>query len=121
MNFEQLVKLSEKNDVRIDDHKNFKTSLPYYYDSLRHAFEFYFNTFITNNTGYRFYAEGLYKRNVGIFKHQVLDTDNTMLAIISFERFFELFLKSLLSKVDKRLATILIDNNQRIQIMSQDW
>lgn len=104
MNFQQLMFLSEKNEVRIDNFRGHKSSVPYYYDSLRHAFDFYFNTFITNNSSYAFYAEGLYKKNVRIFKHQVLDQDNTVLTLIAFERFFELLLKELLGRVNKKLT-----------------
>jgi hypothetical protein len=104
MNIKQLKAISQKYDVRIDDHKGFKRSVPYYYDSLRHAFGYYFNTFISNNTGYSLYAEGLYKQNVSILKYQKLDEDNTLLTLIAFERFFELFIKDVLARVNKKLT-----------------
>ncbi|MDB5199172.1 MAG: hypothetical protein JWO92_1135 [Chitinophagaceae bacterium] len=103
MNAKQLMLLSENNEVRVDSFRNHRATIPYYYNSLRHAFSFYFNTFITNNTAYSFYAEGLYNKNVQIFKHQIMDHDNTLLSIISFQRFFELYIKDLLSKANKNL------------------
>jgi len=118
MTLEKLILLSEKYDVRVDTHKNYQTSIPYYYDSLRHAFGFYCNTFITNNSAYTFYAEGLHKRNISVLKHQFLDEDNTQQTIIAFERFFELFIKSLLSTTHSNLSLILCnsENNKRVSI-----
>lgn len=118
MNFKQLLALSDKNDVRVDNFRGYAKSIPYYYDSLRHAFSFYCNTFVTNNTSYAFYAEGLHKRNVRILKHQFLDEDNTVLTLIAFERFFELLLKDLLSRVNKKFVLVLTDTNNNGKLVS---
>ena len=111
MNEIELKNLAEKNEVRIDNHKNFKSTPPFYYDSLRHAFQFYFNTFRTHNASYESYAQGLFKRKVKILKWQYLDADNTVQSLIAFERFFELFIKDILSKVNPKLC--LVGGDQR--------
>lgn len=118
MNFKQLISLSDTNDVRIDNFRGYKQDRPHYYESLRHAFNFYFKTFITNNTHYSFYAEGLYKKNVRILKHQFLDQENTVLTIVAFERFFELFLKDLLGRVNKKMILVLSDTNNNGKLVS---
>ena len=104
MNFDKLRKLEERNEVGLNDYAGRKRTPPYYYDSLRHALGFYFNTFNTQNVSYDSYAEGLAGRDVSILKSQLLDADNTVLAIVAFERFFELFIKDLLRKTDRRLT-----------------
>ncbi len=114
-----LKKLSLVNEVRIDDFRGHKRTPPYHFDSLRHAFGYYFNTFITNNVSYEFYAEGLAGRNVSILKSQYLDEDNTVLTIIAFERFFELFIKDLLRKVHSKLILIPKGRLQTIDILNQ--
>jgi len=104
MDFEKLRDLSEQNDVMIGSHEGHHRTPPYYYDSLRHALGFYFNTFNTQNASYNFYAEGL-SRNPRIAKSRdFLDEDNTVLAIVAFERFFELFIKSVLTATDPKLG-----------------
>lgn len=117
MDFEKLRKLSERHEVRVDNYSGHKRTPPYYYDSLRHAFGAYFNTFHTQNATYDFYAQGLHGRDVKILKGQLLDEDNTVLAIIGFERFFELFLKDLLKKINKKLIYQAHDKNKRIQTL----
>ena len=103
MDFEKLRKLSERNEVHLGG-KGYKRTPPYYYDSLRHALGFYFNTFNTQNASYDSYAEGLSDGNVDILKRQLLDEDNTVLTIIAFERFFELFIKDLLRRTNIKLT-----------------
>lgn len=106
MNFEQLIKLAEQNDVQIDNHKGYKRTPPFYYDSLRHAIGFYFNTFNTLNTSYDFYSRGLSPKATQRYKRQFLDEENTALTIVSFERFFELFIKDLLFRTNHSLILI---------------
>jgi hypothetical protein len=103
MDFEKLKKLANRNEVPIDDFGGRKSSTPYYYDSLRHAFGFYFNTFNTKNAYYDSYALGLH-RDVRILQHQLLDKENTVLSLVTFERFFELFIKDLLRRTDRKLT-----------------
>jgi len=103
MNFDDFIRLSEQYDVRIDTHDNFSRNVPAYYDSLRHAFIHYFSTFITQNSSYNFYAEGLSRGNLEIFSRQILDESNTVLALVNFQRFFELYLKDKLASIDEKL------------------
>ena len=104
MDLETLRNLAEQNDVTIADHGNYRRVPPHYFDSLRNAFEFYFNTFNTQNASYNFYAEGLSMHPTRATKHDFLDEENTVLAIVAFERFFELFLKNLLWMTNENLA-----------------
>ena len=121
MNFDKLRRLAERNEVSLFDHGGRKRMPPYYYHSLRHALGFYFNTFNTQNSSYDTYAMGLSGRNVSILKSQLLDEENTVLAIIAFERFFELFLKDLLRKTDRRLTYShrLNGNNKTLDLINK--
>ena len=107
MDFIKLKNLADKNEVRIDNHKGHTSNPAYYYDSLRNAFGFYFNTFITKNASYESYitATSTDKRKaLKILESQFLDAENTVLSLVSFERFFELFLKDLLNKTNPKLS-----------------
>lgn len=103
MKYDTLRRLCERNEVRIDDHGGHTRTPPYYYDSLRHAFEAYFKTFQTKNAVYHWYAEGLTNRNIHTLRGQYLDEENTVLALVSFARFFELLLKDLLGRANRNL------------------
>lgn len=109
MTFDQLKKLCESNEIRVDNHSKCKRTPPYYYDSLRHALETYFKTFRTHNAVYDSYAEGMNGRNTKKLSVQLLDEDNTVLTLTSFERFFELFFKDLLGRVSPKLTHISKD------------
>jgi hypothetical protein len=121
MDFDKLRRLAEKNEVSLFDRAGRKRTPPYYYDSLRPALGFYFNTFNTINESYDSYAMGLAGRNVSILKSQLLDEDNTVQAIVSFERFFELFIKDLLKKTDRRLtyAHKGLRNNKALELINK--
>lgn len=102
-----LKSLAKLNEVRIDNYKRGRTVPSYFYTSLRNAFSFYFKTFITNNASYETYIFSTstnIKKSLQILERQFLDDENTTLCIISFERFFELFLKDLLSKTHIQLS-----------------
>jgi hypothetical protein len=106
MNFLQLKNLADKNEIRIDDHNGSKSSPDHYYESLRNAFGFYFNTFQKINSSYDFYINSTStakKEYLDILERQHLDIENSVLTIVSFERFFELFLKNLLKKTNRKL------------------
>jgi len=103
----KLKNLATRNEVRIDNHKEYKSQPQYFYESLRNAFGFYFNTFIIKNASYDFYANATSrdkKKSLKILEHQFLDEENTVLSIVSFERFFELFIKDLLKKTNLKLS-----------------
>ncbi|MGV3609432.1 MAG: hypothetical protein ACO1N0_00675 [Fluviicola sp.] len=104
MEINQLTKLAGTNEIRVSSRGQYKHKPEYYYDSLRHAFGYYFNTFQTSNATYDDYALGLtYEFNK---KDQIrfLDRDNTVLTIVAFERFFELFIKDLLRQTSPKLT-----------------
>lgn len=103
MNFDQLRDLAEKNEVSLKDHGGRKRTPPYYYDSLRQALGAYFNTFVTQNAKYNWYAEGLSATRKASPFAGYLDEDSTVISLTAFERFFELFLKDFLRKIDHRL------------------
>lgn len=104
MDIDTLRSLAEQNDVIIADHDSYRRVPPHYFDSLRNAFGFYFNTFNTQNASYNFYAEGLSAWPGRATKHDFLDEENTVLAIVAFERFFELYIKNLLWLTNQNLA-----------------
>lgn len=103
MDSSQLKNLAEKNEVRIDKHRE----PPYFYDSLRNAYYHYFKTFITKNSSYESYiiSSTTYNRKqLKALERQFLDEENTYLTIVLFQRFFELFLKDLLKKTNMKLV-----------------
>lgn len=107
MDAKKLKNIAEKNEVRIDDHKGHKSLPTYYYSSLRNALSFYFNTFQSKGDSYDFYISSTstnIKKNLRILEGQFLDEENTVLCIVAFERFFELFLKDLLKQTHTQLA-----------------
>lgn len=103
MDFIKLRRLSEKYEARIGSHRGHQRTPPHYFDSLRNAFGAYCNTFNTQNAMYDYYAQGLsrvrWKRQLSDY----LDEGNSILTIVAFERFFELFLKDILKKANKNL------------------
>lgn len=104
MNIDAVKKLYTSYEARIDNHGSYTRKPPYYYDSLRHAFQYYFNTFNTQNWHYEYYASRPIDLDNDRSPREYLDDENTILSIVSFQRFFELFLKSLLFRVDPRLT-----------------
>lgn len=102
-----MKNIAIKNEVRIDNHKGYSSNPPYFYDSLRNAFGFYFKTFITRNSSYDSYISSSAadkKKSLKILERQFLDEENTVLSIVSFERFFELFIKDLLKQTNLKLS-----------------
>lgn len=107
MDITKLKNIAQKNEVRIDNHKAHNSRPQFFYSSLRNAFGFYFKTFITNNTAYNAYISATStdkKKSLSILESQFLDEENTVLSIVSFERFFELFIKYLLKKTNPKLV-----------------
>ncbi len=104
MTKEKLIKLVDRNEVSLFDRGGRKTTPPYYYVSLRHALGFYFNTFITNNIWYDSYAFDASPLKTRGTLSNTVDEENSINAIIFFERFLELFLKDILKKVDRRFT-----------------
>lgn len=116
MTFEDLKKIGEINQVRIDSYENHLESPPYYFDSLRHGLGYYFNTFSTKNYHYDHYSLGLSSdskqtKTINTFPRAMLDEDNTVLSIVSLQRFFEIQIKQFLSDED---ATLIVKNGRPI-------
>jgi hypothetical protein len=123
----QLRNFFKDNETRIGEH--YKTSLPVYYDSLRHGFDFFFRTFRSKNYYYQDYAfstlhafyeetnEEAKKREAAFVSREFTDDDNTLLSLISFQRFFELFSKSVLESIDERLALKLSNSHDFINMV----
>jgi len=115
MDFKKLRNLADKNEVRIDNHRGHKRSPPHYY-LLQETFLFYFQTFISKNESYDFYASATStdkRKAMEILERQFLDIENTVFCLISFERFFELFIKDFLKETHIHLIHQL--NNRSYQ------
>lgn len=106
MNVEELKKLCEQNEVPLFNRGGRTRTPPFYFNSLRHALGFYFQTFHTTNHLYDFYAVNSVNRANQKNHTQYLDEDNTVQTIVAFERFFELYIKDILARVDRRLTYI---------------
>lgn len=111
MNLQQLQALSKQNEVRIGNFENETRAPDYCFDSLRQAFSFYFQTFITNNSGYHLYAQGPIGFEGNFIRRQFLNEETTIQGLISFHRFFELYLKNIVMKIDARLVLHAKDRN----------
>lgn len=103
MNFEKLIELSHDFGVSIANDDTFKMTPPYYYDSLRNAFQAFFKTFQSTNSMYQFYAEGLSRIESNKLSSLHVDTENISLCMVGLERFFELYLKDLMGTIEPRL------------------
>jgi hypothetical protein len=107
MKFADLKNLAEKNEVPVDNTKDRKRTPPHFFNSLRDAFASYFNTFRTNNSTYESYAMSTSttkKAQLKILESQFLDVENTVLSMVHFQRFFELFIKDLLYRTNPKLT-----------------
>jgi hypothetical protein len=78
MDIKALQAIAELNDVTVVDHDGHICTPPHYFDSLRHASSFYFNTVNSQNSSYKFYAGGLSRRTGFILPHNFLDEDDTV-------------------------------------------
>jgi hypothetical protein len=118
----------KSNETRIGEH--YTTSLPPYYDSLRHGLDFFFRTFRSKNYYYQDYAfsflhpfydetkEVAKKREADFVSREFTDDDNMLLSLVSFQRFFELFSKSVLESIDPRLALKISNSKDFITLIS---
>lgn len=103
MNFEKLKELSHDFEVSIANDATFKMTPPHYYDSLRNAFQAFFKTFQSTNSIYEYHAEGLSKIESKRLSGMHVDSENITIALIGFERFFELYIKDLMGAIEPRL------------------
>lgn len=118
----------KSNETRIGEH--YKTSLPPYYDSLRHGLDFFFRTFRSRNYYYQDYAfsflHPFYEETIGEAKkreadfvsREFTDDDNILLSLVSFQRFFELFSKSVLESIDARLVLKISNSKDFVNLIS---
>ncbi len=116
MKFTDLKNLAEKNEVPVDNTNDRKRTPPHYFESLRNAFASYFSTFRTNNSSYESYAMSISttkKAHLNILESQFLDVENTVLSMVHFERFFELFIKDLLYRTNPKLTHSEDKNHSR--------
>lgn len=107
MKFTDLKNLAERNEVKIDNTKDRKRTPPHYFESLRNAFAAYFHTFRTSNATLESYAMSTSttpKKQLTILESQHLDVEHTVLAMVNFERFFELYMKEILRSTHPRLV-----------------
>lgn len=89
------------NEVKIDE--DFTSSHPHYYSSLRNAFDCYFETFLDLKDSIRFLVDFNWKRKDIGFNFSI-SYDKIVTIILEFHRFFELFIKDLLNRVDPFLS-----------------
>lgn len=100
----KLLKFFNENETRIGEEKDFKTYPPvYYYTSLNNAYYHYFKTFQSHNYKYEgicdFQENDRYR-----LAFNFTDDYNTTFALLSFHRFFELYLKDALRMIHPVLS-----------------
>ena len=118
----------KRNETRIGEH--YTTSPPFYYDSLRHGLDFFFKTFRSKNHLYENYAfstqlqnhlqsiDEAKKKDAEYVSAHFTDDDNILLSLVSFQRFFELFTKSVLESIDERLLRKISNSKDFINLLT---
>lgn len=91
------------NEIRAG--KDFSITPPMYYRSLDLAFHSFFKTFRVNHDTYHFLTNFSIWNRESIATNFSMGTEHTIHCIFGFHRFFELFQKDLLKRIDPLLAT----------------
>lgn len=106
-----------EHDVRIG--KDFQTTPPIYYQSLKEGLYGYFNTILGVKNKYNLLLNDDVRSRQNI-AFNFNDSDSTVSCILGIHRFFELLLKDLLARVNPFLAVKLLENEkQQIAFLNQ--
>lgn len=92
-----IFEFSRKNEIRLGKGRDFTSSRPIYYVSLQYGIECYFHTIEKFKDTYHFLLDFDYRREDLAFNF--FDDRNTINTILSLHRFFELFIKHLLTRI----------------------
>lgn len=100
----EMKNFFKNNEVRIGRGKDFDTNPPIYYSSLSNAFFHYFQTFRVKKNSYHFYTDvdSWTRKSLGFNFFNV--NDDSFFTVLNFHRFFELFIKDLLRRINPYLA-----------------
>lgn len=108
---DKLTEFFKNNNVQIG--KDFTSTTPVYYHSLEEGFEGYFNTFSTLRNKYDLLLD--FKNHTRVFlAFNFLDEGNTVTTILGFHRFFELFFKDLLKRINPFLAVKFLPKAEQV-------
>ncbi len=88
--------------------KRYKGSVPYYYASLHDGFEHYFNSVRNIKNTVHLSLDSLHLPN-NLSSTTVKMMDEIGLSILAFHRFFELFIKDILARINPFLSVKVID------------
>ena len=91
-----------ENEVKIGS--DYQISLPHYYDSFNNAFYHYFETYRDLKYSYLFLSEISYWNKRGKAFESAPAYTNIVFTILGFHRFFELFFKDFLSRLNENYA-----------------
>lgn len=99
------------NDVRIGE--DFQSSLPIYYQSLNEGFYNYFQTikYRKQSITLLIFSDDISRESVGFSFN---DSSETVSTILNLHRFFELFLKDILGRIDPFLAVKFLENEKQV-------
>jgi hypothetical protein len=91
--------------------RNYKGGTPYYYASLRDGFDHYFDSVRDVKNTLHLSLDGLNSpERLSLMSAKMMD--NIGLSILAFHRFFELFIKDLLSRVNPFFSVKVPDNKE---------
>lgn len=101
MNYQKLQEYFNENKIKIGD--DFQVKPPLYYTSLHDAYRHYFMTFrdVKDLLWFQLQSDLLERKNF-MFQFKARN-ENVVFTILSFHRFFELFLKDVLEKLNPYL------------------
>lgn len=104
----ELQKFFKENEVKIGI--DYTLGTPLYYDSLRSGFFHYFSTYLDHKNLLPLILDS-YDWTKDTLSHSALEY-NLSQSILSFHRFFELFLKDVLRKINPYLAVKFIEKTE---------
>jgi hypothetical protein len=100
-----------EHEVRIG--KDYTSNTPVYIHSLHEGFSNYFETFKTKRDLFHISLDfnNLSRENIAF---SLTDSESTTLAILGFHRFFELFIKDILRRVNHFLPVKFLENEKQV-------
>ncbi len=107
----QTKNFHQANEFEFD--RRYKASTPYYYASLHDGFEHYFNSVRNIKSTVHLSLDMLHSPD-NLSSMTVTMMDDIGLSILAFHRFFELFIKDVLARINPFLSVKVIDKRDEV-------